>query len=99
MKIFHEAWESAVGRVLDLALTLVIRTRRTLLPPKPIVWHDPRPYRLWDADVLRDELAMTPTREEYPEDSDEQTVQRALMLEEILARRGQKAEPQFCGDA
>ncbi|MBI5654956.1 hypothetical protein HZC53_04895 [Candidatus Uhrbacteria bacterium] len=97
-------WESAAIKTIDLALGLLIRTRRRLLPPKPIVWQDPRPYRRVKLDELQHQLFRLQGCREHlaacgfgDEDEEELNARRGLMLEEILVRRGQKSKS-LCGD-
>jgi len=91
VNILKQMWYGALEKIFDFAFGLMLRSRRTLLPPKPIVWHDPRPYRFWTVEVLRDKFADSQSRDVHPDDREERVVQCALMLEEILDRHGVKS--------
>lgn len=94
MRLFKRIWFRLVQTVLDAALSAVIKLRKTALPPKPIVWHDPRPYRNWRLDLLVREFANKQAETVInPEDSDDKALAKSLLLEEILVRHGQKPQP------
>lgn len=95
MNVIKRIWFQLVQTVLDAALSAVIRLRKTALPPKPVIWCDPRPYRNWRLDLLvrefetlghkRDALGLS---EPWDEDIEEVEFKRCLVLDEILTKRG-----------
>lgn len=85
----------AVELVLDAALTAVLRLRRTIVPPKPIVWREPRPYRRWPLDELARELELLRVRRDqllehqlWDAHVDDVEYDRCLVLDEILTKCG-----------
>lgn len=95
MNFIKRFWFQLVQTALDAALGAVIRLRKTALPPKPIIWHDPRPYRRWRAEQLIAEFERLNRQREAigrarPWDPNIEDVEfsRCLVLDEILTQRG-----------
>jgi hypothetical protein len=95
MNIMRRLAVTAMEIVLDAALGVVLRLRRTAVPPKPIVWREPRPYRRWPLEQLVREYDLLLSRRDQlrrqrPEDSsvDEVEFARCLVLHEILTKHG-----------
>lgn len=105
MNVIKRIWFQLVQTVLDAALGAVIRLRKTALPPKPIVWHDPRPYRRWRIEQLTHELERLRWQRDFigaarplDPDIDEVVFSRCLVLDEILTQRGLRdANPRVHG--
>lgn len=102
MKVLKRIWYQFVQSILDAALCAVIRLRKTALPPRPIVWRDPRPYRSWRLDRLESEFEALQRQREVMDlsgaDIEDMDFKRGLVLDEILIQRGLRDDaPQIRG--